>query len=71
MFDHDVTTDGAPVARFIKRLQELMTSLDPHQKVFLSVEGQSLDREHPLGGEGLILRQPITRSQFDADFPLY
>jgi pyruvate/2-oxoglutarate dehydrogenase complex dihydrolipoamide acyltransferase (E2) component len=25
MFDHDVT-DGAPVARFIKRLQELMTS---------------------------------------------
>ncbi len=25
MFDHDVT-DGAPVARFMKRLQELMTS---------------------------------------------
>ena len=54
------------------------TSLDPHQKVFLSVEGQSIlqrrgyanDKEHPLGGEGLILRQPITRSQFDADFPL-
>ena len=46
------------------------TSLDPNQKVFLSVEGQSIDKEHPLGGEGLILRQPITRSQFDADFPL-
>ena len=28
MFDHDVTTDGALVARFIKRLQELMTSRD-------------------------------------------
>ena len=27
MFDHDVT-DSAPVARFIKRLQELMTSRD-------------------------------------------
>ena len=46
------------------------TSLDPNQKVFLSVEGQSIDKEHPLGGEGLILRQPITRTQFDADFPL-
>jgi spore germination protein GerM len=46
------------------------TSLDPNQKVFLSVEGQSINKEHPLGGEGLILRQPITRSQFNADFPL-
>jgi spore germination protein GerM len=46
------------------------TSLDPNQKVFLSVEGQSIDKEHPLGGEGLILRQPTTRNQFDADFPL-
>jgi spore germination protein GerM len=46
------------------------TSLDPNQKVFLSVEGQSIDKEHPLGGEGLILRQPITRSQFETDFPL-
>lgn len=46
------------------------TSLDPNQKVFLSIEGQSIDRAHPLGGEGLILRQPITRTQFEADFPL-
>ena len=46
------------------------TSLDPNQQVFLSVEGQSIDKKHPLGGEGLILRQPITRTQFDADFPL-
>jgi spore germination protein GerM len=46
------------------------TSLDPNQKVFLSVEGQSIDNEHPLGGEGLILRQPITRTQFEVDFPL-
>jgi spore germination protein GerM len=54
------------------------TSLNPNQKVFLSIEGQSIlqrrgyanDRAHPLDGEGLILRQPITRSQFEADFPL-
>jgi len=44
------------------------TSLDPNQKVFISVGGQSIDRNHPLGGEGLILRQPTTRSQFADDF---
>jgi spore germination protein GerM len=36
----------------------------------LSVNRSSIDKEHPLGGEGLILRQPITRSQFNTDYPL-
>ena len=44
------------------------TSLDSNQKVFISVGGQSIDSNHPLGGEGLILQQPTTRSQFAADF---
>jgi spore germination protein GerM len=44
------------------------TSLDPNTKVFISIGGQSIDNKHPLGGEGLILRQPTTRSQFAADF---
>ena len=44
------------------------TSLDPNQKVFISVGGQSMDSNHPLGGEGLILQQPTTRAQFAADF---
>jgi spore germination protein GerM len=44
------------------------TSLDPNQKVFISVGGQSIDNNHPLGGEGLILQQPTTRTQFAADF---
>jgi spore germination protein GerM len=44
------------------------TSLDPNQKVFISVGGQSIDSNHPLGGEGLILQQPTTRNQFAADF---
>ncbi|WP_310426073.1 GerMN domain-containing protein [Chamaesiphon sp. VAR_48_metabat_135_sub] len=44
------------------------TSLDPNQKVFISVGGQSIDSNHPLGGEGLILQQPTTRAQFAADF---
>jgi spore germination protein GerM len=44
------------------------TSLDPIQKVFISVGGQSIDDLHPLGGEGLILRQPTTHAQCAADF---
>jgi spore germination protein GerM len=45
-----------------------VTSLDPNQKVFISVGGQSIDSNHPLGGEGLILQQPTTRTQFATDF---
>lgn len=45
-----------------------VTSLDPNAKVYLSVEGQLLDETHPLGGEGLVLRQPLTRQQFNQDF---
>jgi spore germination protein GerM len=44
------------------------SSLDPNQKVFISVGGQSIDDNHPLGGEGLTLRQPTTRAQFTNDF---
>ena len=46
-----------------------VTSLDPAAGVFFSVEGQPLDEAHPLGGEGLVLTQPITRAQFAKDFP--
>jgi spore germination protein GerM len=45
------------------------TSLNPEAKVYLSVEGQALDEEHPLGGEGLIISQPTTRQKFTEDFP--
>lgn len=43
------------------------TSLDPQAKVYLSVEGQLLNEDNPLGGEGLILQQPLTRQQFVKD----
>jgi spore germination protein GerM len=46
------------------------SSLDPNAKVFVSVEGQPIDEKHPLGGEGLTLRQPITRAQFAVDFSI-
>lgn len=45
------------------------TSLDPEMGVFLSVEGQPLGESYPLGGEGLVLSQPLTRAQFVKDFP--
>jgi spore germination protein GerM len=44
------------------------SSLNPDEKVFISVEGQQIGADFPLGGEGLILRQPTTRAQFTADF---
>ncbi|WP_373545780.1 GerMN domain-containing protein [Chamaesiphon sp.] len=44
------------------------TSIEPNAKVFISIGGQSIDRNHPLGGEGLILQQPTTRDRFAADF---
>jgi len=46
------------------------TSIDPAAKVFVSVAGEPIDSDHPLGGEGLVLRQPITRLQFAEDFSL-
>lgn len=40
------------------------TSVNPSAKVYLSVEGEPLT---VLGGEGLIVDQPLTRSQFEQD----
>ncbi len=38
------------------------------EKVLISIAGKLIDEDNPLGGEGLILSQPLTRSQFAVDF---
>jgi spore germination protein GerM len=64
---------GGGSTSIIYRLAQVIytaSSLDSGAKVFVSIEGQSIDEKYPLGGEGLILRQPITRAQFATDFSI-
>ncbi len=44
------------------------TSLNKKAQVFLSVDGQLINDQHPLGGKGLELRQPMTRKEYMAEF---
>jgi spore germination protein GerM len=44
------------------------TSIDPQTPVFLSIEGQPLNDNYPLGGERLTLEYPMTRQQFNREF---
>jgi spore germination protein GerM len=61
---------GGSTSMIYRVAQVLYTasSLNPTDKVFISIAGQPIDEDHPLGGEGLILSQPLTRSQFAGDF---
>ena len=45
-----------------------VTSIDSQAPVYLSIEGQPLNEDYPLGGEGLTLAYPMTRQQFNREF---
>ena len=64
-------SQGGGSSSMIYRVAQVLytaTSIDSQAPVFLSIEGQPVNEEYPLGGEGLLLEYPITRPEFTRGF---
>lgn len=64
-------SNGGGSSSMIYRVAQVLytaTSIDPQAPVFISIAGQPLNQNYPLGGEGLLLDYPLTRQQFAQEF---
>jgi len=63
---------GGSTSMIYRVAQVLYTasSIEESANVYLSIEGELLNEENPLGGEGLILAEPLTRQKFVEDFSI-
>ncbi len=63
-------TSGGGSSSMLGRIGQVVytaTSLNPNAKVYIDVKGKQLD---VLGGEGVELEQPLTRENFQKNYPL-
>jgi spore germination protein GerM len=63
-------TSGGGSTSMMGRVGQIVytaTTLNPKAKVYIDVNGKPLD---VLGGEGVELQQPLTREQFQKNYPL-
>ena len=65
----DFTTGGGSTSMMgrVGQVVYTATTLNPKAKVYIDVNGKPLD---VLGGEGVELQQPLTRENFQKDYPL-